>query len=128
VVAQLLPLYRSGVHVFHAAVVAIVFSLAIGQDASVLCRTWCGDAVAASGCHHKNTSAPRSVKSNDDCGQVGTDSAVLVREDLRPDRHYQAAQHVVVIPSYEFPSSMGDAQARRGSSLQPPPLMIALRI
>jgi hypothetical protein len=128
VVAQLLPVYRSGVHVFHAAVVAIVLSLAIGQGASVLCRAGCDDALPASGCHHKNTSAPRSVKSNDDCGQVGTESAVLVREDLRQDRPYQAAQHVVVIPSDEFPSSMGDALARRGSSLEPPPLMIALRI
>ncbi len=126
--AQLLLVHRSSVHVFHAAVAAIVFSLAIGQDASVLCRAWCGDAVAASECHHKDTSAPRRVKSNDDCRQVGTNSAVLVREDLRPDRQYQAAQHVVVLPSDEFPSSMGDAQARRGSSLQPPPLIIALRI
>jgi len=128
VVAQLLPVYRSSVHVFRAAVFAIVFSLTIGQDASVLCRAWCGDAVAASECHHKDTSAPRSVKSNDDCGQVAINSVVLVREDLRPDRQYQAAQHVVVLPSDEFPSSMGDAQARRGSSLQPPPLIIALRI
>jgi hypothetical protein len=118
--------------VFRTALVAIVLTLVIGQDASVLCKAWCsGAAPAAGGCYHKHISTSRSVKGDDDCGRMEANSAVVVREDLRRDRHDQSVLHAVVFPSYQF-SSMGGPQAghprRHGSSLQPLPLMIALRI
>ena len=118
---------------FQTALLAIALTLAIGQDASVLCKAWCSGAAAASGdCDHKeDISTSRSVKGDDDCGRMEAKSAVLVREDLRRDRHDQSVLHAVVFPSCQC-SSMGGPRAghprRRGSSLQPPPLMIALRI
>jgi len=39
--------------VFRAAVLSIVLALAVGQNATLLCRVWCDlQAAAASGCHH----------------------------------------------------------------------------
>jgi hypothetical protein len=116
-------------HVFRVALVPIVLTLAIGHDPLLLCRAWCDLAAAATtGCHDKDVSTSPSVTRNDDCGRVALNGAVLIRDD--PGR--QGARHPVVLPRYQFPSSMREAQHRRELGRASPPesrpLVIALRI
>lgn len=126
---QLLRVRQPSVHVFRTTLVVIVLILAIGQDASMLCGTWCSKApVTSSRCSHNGKSTTLALKSTNDCKPLGSDSAVLGREDTQRDKRYQGPQSTRVVLTDLLPRFVSNAGARRGSSLQPPLLVIALRI
>jgi hypothetical protein len=97
----LLAFGGSELHVFRAAVVSIALTLAIGQNAVLLCQAWCDPhEAAASGCHHNTATSP-SLTGNDNC--TDTFAAIaFVREDLRRGTSIPDAQHAVVIPAFRF--------------------------
>jgi hypothetical protein len=119
--------------VFRAVVLSIVFSLAVGQDVALLCRTWCDAHVAAaSECHHKDSSARPSVAGNEHCDNVVVAATAVLREDVRRDVSSQGANQAIPVPRYQFAQSTIDARSGqepwRAWSLEKRPLTTALRI
>jgi hypothetical protein len=53
--AQLLPLEVPSINVFRAALYSVVLTLAIGQNAGLLCKVWCPDATSKSCLHQEST-------------------------------------------------------------------------
>ena len=130
VLAQLLPLSVASTHVFRAAVVSIVLTLAVGQNAALLCSVWCHPPEAATGvCEHPPVTSP-SVTGNDSCTVRAAEATALVREDVRrgatPD-----AQHGVVVAWFQFgppPAHSTSGRQLRQTPLRASPLILALRI
>ena len=60
------PLRSGEHHVFRAALFSIVLTLAVGQNASLLCQVWCHDATSA-GCPHQDSTTSPSVSADDNC-------------------------------------------------------------
>ena len=132
VLAQLLPSPVASTHVFRAAVVSIVLTLAVGQNAALLCSVWCHPPEAASGaCEPQHQATSPSLTGNDSCTQVAAGATAFVREDVRrgaaPD-----AQHSVVVAWFQFAPpqahSTSGRQPRQQSPLGASPLILALRI
>lgn len=118
---------------FRAALVSIVFSLAVGQNVALLCRPWCdAQATAASECHHKNSSATPSVAGDEDCGKGVVAATAVLREDVRRDVSSQDTNQAIPVPRYQLAQLTIDA--RRGQEgwrewpLDTRPLSTALRI
>ena len=117
-------------HVFRAALFSIVLTLAIGQNASLLCTVWCHDAASA-GCPHQDSTTSPSVSADDNCSSVVVGAVGFVREDARrtaaPD-----AQNALVIPRLRLVPSRTDlrlgAELGRRLPLEQRPLVIALQI
>jgi hypothetical protein len=114
--------------VFRTALFSIVFSLAAGQDVSVLCRAWCdAPAAAASNCHETdNTSL--TVVLGEGCDQAVAAVGVLRQEALSAD-----AQQAIPVARYQLAqltidASAADARWRRGCFLDKRPLATTLRI
>lgn len=117
---------------FRAALLSIVFSLAVGQNVTLVCRIWCdAHMAAASECHHKNSSSTTSMAGDENCNVVDAATAVL-REDVRRDVSFQDANQAIPVPRYQFAQSTVDARPRREPwrerSLERRPLSTALRI
>lgn len=118
---------------FRAALVSIVFSLALGQSVAVLCRTWCDAHVAgASECHHKNSSSTPSVAGDEHCDNVVVAATAVLREDVRRDVSAQVTDQAITVRRYLFAqrtigARTGEA-AWRARSLEKRPLSTALRI
>lgn len=117
-------------HVFRATLVSIVLTLAVGQDASVLCQAWCHDATPAACTHHGSTTSP-SVSGDDSCGVV-LGAATFVREDARRTAAAPDAQNALVVPRFLLPASPNafhrGVESLRQLPLEEQPLLIALRI
>lgn len=81
--ARPLPIAPSESVVFRATILTVVWLLAIGPTASLLCKAWCEPhAAAESGCHHAQGGEDASIGSADSCeGSLG--QAGLLKEDLR---------------------------------------------
>lgn len=130
--ASVLPSGRYEHHVFRAALVSIVFSLAVGQNIALLCRTWCDARVAAaSECHHRNSSTTPSVAGDEDC-EVVVAAPVVLREDVRRGVSSQDPNQAIPVPRYHLAQFRIEAQPAqepwRGWSLEQRPLSTALRI
>lgn len=115
---------------FRAALVSIVFSLTVGQNVALLCRTWCDAlAAAASECHHKNSSTTPSVAGDEDCGKVVVAATAVLREDVRRDA---SSQDTIPVPRYQLAQLTIDERPGqepwREWSLEKRPLLTALRI
>ena len=131
--ASFLPSRGCEHHVFRVALLSIVFSLAVGQNVSVLCRTWCDEGVtAASECHHKNSPTRPTVAGDENCDSVLMAATAVLRGDERREVSVQNAQlsvpvlrpqlaHLTVGPRPAY-------QAGRERSLERRPLSTALRI
>ena len=128
---RVLPLNAASIDVFRAAVVSIVLTLTLGQNASLLCRIWChpaADAASAS-CEHQNVSTSPGVTGSDRCTQP-TAATAFVPEDLRRARSAHE-DYCLIVPQFTFASpSMrspsGDEPGR--ATLETRPLVLALRI
>jgi hypothetical protein len=117
--------------VFRATVVSIALTLAIGQNAVLLCQAWCDPHEAAdTGCHH-TTASSSSLTGNDDCTDAVAALAV-VREDLRRGTTMPDARHAVVVPAFRFAPPSTDLRSGHDPGQPSPresrPLVISLRI
>jgi hypothetical protein len=121
-------------HVFRAALVSIVLTLAVGQNASLLCKVWCHDATSA-GCPHQDsptTPDTTTVSADPTCGSALVGPVAFVREDARRTPAAQDAQNALVVPWFRLTPSathlpLGFELGRR-LLLEERPLVIALRI
>ncbi len=118
-------------HVFRAALFSIVLTLAVGQNASLLCQAWCHEATSA-GCSHEDSTTSPSVSADDRCPSAVLGPVAFVREDARRTVAAPDAQNALVVPRFRWAPS--PAHLRLGFELGPGPLLeerplvIALRI
>lgn len=131
--AGLLLAFPSGEHhVFRVAVLSIVLTLAVGQNARLLCKVWCDPhEAAATSCHDQDSASP-SVTGDDDCNNVVPSVAALVREDMRRSVSAPDAQHAIVVQRFQFARSLTDTRPGHEPwqdwSLEKRLLVTALRI
>ena len=134
VLASFLPPYRTEYHVFRAALFSIVLTLAVGQNASLLCEVWCHDATSAGCPHQDSTMSPdstalRSVSADDNCRRafVGAVAFDARRAAAAPD-----AQNALVVPRFRLAPSPTDvrsgSESGRRLPLEAQPLVTTLRI
>lgn len=91
---------------FRAAVLSIVLTLAVGQNASLLCGTWCDpQAVAASGCHDEDPVIPPSVAGDGSCDHVVLSLAAFLGEDVRRGVSAPDTDHAIAAPRYQLAHS-----------------------
>jgi hypothetical protein len=123
---------RGGEHqVFRAALFSIVLTLAVGQNASLLCKVWCHDATSA-GCPHQHSTTSAKVSADDNCSSVVLEAVAFVREDARRTAAAPDAQNALVVPRFRLAPSPTDTrlgfESGRPLPLEERPLVIALRI
>ena len=123
----------TGHHVFRAAVLSIALTLAVGPNATLLCKAWCHpQAVAPSGCHHQQQANSPSVAGDDCCHTIVPSVAAFFREDAQRSVSVRDAGHSVLVPRYQLAHSTTNArpglEPGREGSLDPRPLSAALRI
>jgi hypothetical protein len=118
-------------HVFRAALFSIVLTLAVGQNAGLLCKVWCHDATSAECPHHDSTTSP-SVSAVDNCRSAVVGAVAFVREDARRTAASPDAQNALVIARFRLapsPTDLGSGlESGRRRLLEERPLVIALRI
>lgn len=118
---------------FRTALLSIVFALAVGQNVTLLCKTWCSaHAAAASGRHHEDSSTGLSVASDDSCDKVVAGATAILREDVWRGVSSPDANRAIPVPRYQLARLTIDAclgqEPWRESSLERRPLSTALRI
>ena len=118
-------------HVFRAALFSTVLTLAVGQNADLLCKVWCHDATSA-GCPHKGSTTSPGVSAEDSCRSDVLGAVAFVREDARSTAAAPDAQNAVVVPRFRLAPSPTDLrpsfESGRWLPLEERPLVIALRI
>ena len=118
---------------FRAAVISIVLTLALGQNAALLCSVWCHPPEAATGAReHQHQATSPSMTGNDSCTRLVAEATVFVGEDVRRGASAPNVHHGVVVPWFEFapPPAHPTFGRRLGQEtpLQASPLILALRI
>jgi hypothetical protein len=112
--------------VFRTAFLSIVLTLAVGQDASLLCEVWCRD-VAPAGCQHQGSTTSPGVSGDDSCVGGIVSGVAFVREDPR-----RAAQNALAVSRFQLAPSPLELrpgfESSHRRSLEERPLLIALRI
>jgi hypothetical protein len=126
-----LPLKVPSIKVFRAALFSVVLTLAIGQNAGLLCKVWCPDAPSKSCPHQESTTSP-SVRADDTCTNVAVGAVAFVLEDGRRTAPGQDAQHGLVVVRFQLVAPPTDPRSGYESGqrllLEERPLVIALRI
>ena len=118
---------------FRAALFSIVLTLAVGQDATALCKVWCDphDATTA-GCHQAAPTESATLTGTDSCDTVVVEAVALVREDARRGASAPDLHHAVFVTRSRFASPPTDARSSyepgQQSSPDERPLVTALRI
>lgn len=103
--------------VFRTAVLWIVMTLAAGQNAALLCSTWCdAHALAASACHHLDPASGTTVGAADDCCKAALSSCTIafLREDVRLG--VSSAVLIDAIPASPSQPAHSTIDARQGQS------------
>lgn len=118
-------------HVFRAALFSIVLTLAVGQNASLLCKVWCPDTTSA-GCPHQDSTTSPIVSAHDNCRIDVGGTVAFVREDARRTAAAPDAQNSLTVPRFLLALSHIDLglgfESGRRLLLEERPLVIALRI
>ena len=129
--AQLLPLEVASINVFRAALFSVVLTLAIGQNAGLLCTVWCPDTTSTTCPHQESTMSP-SVRTDDTCTNVAVAAVAFVSEDGRRTAPAPDVQHALVVLRFRFVAPPTDLrpgyESGRRLLLEERPLVIALRI
>lgn len=115
---------------FRAALFSIVVTLAVGQNAGLLCKVWCHDATPAR-CPHEESTTSSSVSADDRCEDTAIDVVAFVREDARRAGSASDAQDGVVVPRFQLARPPADPPSgfeSGGRLLEERPLIISLRI
>ena len=114
---------------FRIALFSIVLTLAVGQNASLLCKVWCPDTTSA--CPHQDSTSP-SVSAHDNCRSDVSEAVAIVREDARRTAAAPDAQNALAVPRFLLALSHTDLgfglESARRLLLEERPLLIALRI
>jgi len=117
--------------VFRAALFSVVLTLAIGQNAGLLCKVWCPDAPSKSCPHQESTTSP-SIRADDTCTNVVVGAVAFVLEDGPRTAPGPDAQHGLVVLQFRFVAPPIDSrpgyESGRRLLLEERPLVIALRI
>jgi hypothetical protein len=117
-------------HVFRAALFSIVLTLAVGQNASLLCKVWCPEPTSAE-CPHQDSTSP-SVSAHDNCRSDVDGAVAFVREDARRTAAAPNAQNALAVPRFLLALSHTDLgfgyESGRRLLFEERPLVIALRI
>lgn len=120
---------------FRVTLFTIVLSLAVGQNATLLCKAWCDPVDAAtSGCHHRDgdSSNSPSLVGDDSCDKVVPGEAGFLREDGRRRVSAPQSDHAMAVPRYQVVTAMTDArpgyEPGHLPSLEKRPLGTALRL
>jgi hypothetical protein len=117
---------------FLEAVLSIALTLAVGQNAGLLCRLWCHPSEAPTDCEHPDQTTSLSVTGEGNCNNVTLGAIAFVREDVRRGESAPDTQHAVAIPSFRFAPPLTDIRSDHDpgqqSRLAARPLVIALRI
>lgn len=128
-----LALREQGTHVLRTIVLSIVFTLAAGSNATLLCAVRCHplDASPAS-CQHQDPPSASTLTQSDRCTDVSAGSIAFVRGDARREVSSSGAADLVLSVSLHFGlppdrSASGDHAARH-RPLEARPLILALRI
>lgn len=132
-VVWILPLLLASIDVFRAALVSIVLTLTLGQNAALLCSVWCHPQQdATSTCEHQVPMTFPGVTGNESCIQVAAELTALVREDARRAATGSHAQQGTVVARFPLlPPSTTSARDLERAQAPPPaarPLLLALRI
>jgi hypothetical protein len=118
-------------HVFRAALFSIVLTLAVGQNAGLLCRVSCDDATSAACPHQESTTSP-SVRTGDTCANVAVGAVAFIREDGRRTAPAPDAPNALVVRRFQLVAPPTDLRPAHESGLrmrlEERPLVIALRI
>lgn len=109
-----------------------MLALAVGPNASLVCRAWCDlTAVAESACHHDAPGTAPIMAGDDGCEDEVL-SAAFLREDVRRDGSSPNGDHGVPVHRSHLTRSVSGAnpghESRREWSLERVPLPIALRL
>jgi hypothetical protein len=117
--------------VFRAALFSIVLTLAVGQNASLLCQVWCPDTTSA-GCPHQDSVTSSSVSTHDNCRSDAGGAVAFVREDAQRATAAPDAQNALAVPRFLSAPSHVDLgfgfESEQRLLLEERPLLIALRI
>jgi hypothetical protein len=126
-----LPLEVASINVFRAALFSVVLSLAIGQNAGLLCTVWCPDATSTA-CPHQESTTSASVRADDTCTNVTVAAVAFVREDGRGTAPAPDAQNALLVLRFRFVAPPTDPrpdyESGRRLLLEERSLVIALRI
>jgi hypothetical protein len=129
--AQLLRQEVASINVFRASLFSIVLTLAIGQNAGLLCKVWCPDATSTA-CPHQHPMTSPSVRADDTCNKVMVGAVTFVWEDGRRTAPAPDAQNSSVVLQFRFVAPPPDLrlgyESERRMLLEKHPLVIALRI
>ena len=116
---------------FRTALVSIVLTLAVGQNASLFCEAWCHDRMSAECPHEDSTTSPRA-SSEDSCRSADVGAVTFVGEDARRTAAAQNAQNALAVPRFlvaPSPSHLRSGfELRWRLLLEERPLILALRI
>jgi hypothetical protein len=119
--------------VFRAALFSIVLTMAVGQDAALLCKAWCYlPQDLALGCQHQDATTSPTMNADDNCRNLAVGAIAFVREDARRGATAPDTQNALVIPRFRFAPALSDSRSgyESGSQLQlkAQPRVTALRI
>lgn len=115
---------------FRTALFSIVLSLAVGQNAGLLCKVWCHDTTPAR-CPHEEATTSSSVSRDDRCEDAAVDVVAFVREDARSAGSAADAQTGAVVPRFRLTPPPANWPLRfesEGRLLEERPFIISLRI
>lgn len=129
--ARLLPLKFASINVFRAALFSVVLTLALEQNAGLLCTVWCPDTTSTACPHQESTTSP-GVRADDTCNNAVVAEVAFVREDGRRTAPSPDAQNALVVLRFRFvappPASRRGYESGQRLLLEAQPLVIALRI
>ena len=120
-------------HVFRAALVSIVLTLAVGPNASLLCKVWCDQHAPAKGCHHRDSgSTSPHVATSTTCDNVAPGVSAFLKEDAAGSASASNGDHALEVPRYRLAASAVDAHPDHEPEyewgLEKRPLVTALRL
>ena len=109
-------------------------TLAVGPNASLLCKVWCDQhAPAAKGCHHGDSSSTLPhMASSTTCDHVAPGVSACLREDGPRTASAPTGDHAIEVPRYRLAASTVDARPDHSPEhewgREKRPLMTALRL
>ena len=108
-----------------------MLTLAVGQNASLLCQVWCPDTTSAR-CPHQDTATSPSVSAHDNCRSDAGPAVAFVREDAPRNNAAPDAQNALAVPRFLLALSRTDLgsgfESGRLLLFDERPLVIALRV
>ena len=118
---------------FRAALVSVVLTLTLGQNAALLCVVWCHPQHGVnSACEAQVPTTSPSVTANESCTPVATAPTAFVREDGRRLASASMGQQGIVVAPFQFvappPFKGHRLEHAQSAALETRPLVLALRI